>query len=115
MEKEGIPAQGCCKKGEPAKLTSDQKVKAHTIDLEKKQALLAAERSFFKEISKSLDKDMVVHYLDVEKGFKREMDIRHEKEHGKQAKPSKPAMKVTPEKKPSIKGAPAQKDQFRKQ
>lgn len=71
MEKAGISNHECCKEGN--RPTDEQAVAAYTIQLEKRQALLAAEQAFFKEISKNLTKEQIAQYLRLEKSFMAEM------------------------------------------
>lgn len=68
-EKAGIP---CCK-DKDAKPTDAQKVAMYNIQLNKRQAELTAEQTFFKEISKTLNDEQLAKYLGLEKSFKMEL------------------------------------------
>ncbi len=73
MEKAGLPAIPDCKSPCNAKLTADQKVAQLNIQLEKRQAMLSAEQTFYKELSKTLNNEQIAQYLDLEKSFQMEM------------------------------------------
>ena len=72
-EKAGIPAHHGCKSHGNCQMTDQQKVKAYSIQLEKRQALLSAEQTFLKEISKNLTDEQIAQYLGLEKAFHMEM------------------------------------------
>lgn len=73
MKKAGLPEGHCgnCKNHE--KLTADQKVALHNIQLESRQAMLNAEQTFYKELAKSLSNEQIVDYMGLEKAFQMEM------------------------------------------
>ncbi|MCR4681361.1 MAG: hypothetical protein K5636_07120 [Bacteroidales bacterium] len=106
LEKEGIPANQCCMKEGNDKLSPAQKTKAYTLDLGKRQSLLAAEQTFFKEISKALNKEQIAQYLDAVRDCNRELAMIREKEANRNAKHSfkagakKPSVGVTKQLKP---------------
>lgn len=72
-EKAGIPAGHCCHAESHAKLTADQQVAIHNIQLETKQAMISAEQAFYKEIAKTLNNEQIAQYMHLEKAFQMEM------------------------------------------
>lgn len=90
-EKAGIPAHHGCKSHGNCQMTDQQKVKAYNIQLEKRQALLSAEQTFFKEISKNLTDEQIAQYLGLEKAFQMEMAKLKGSEYGHhQGQPKNP-------------------------
>lgn len=79
-EKAGIP---CCKDKDAKQPTDAQKVAMYNIQLNKRQAELTAEQTFFKEISKTLNEEQVAKYLGLEKSFKMELAKLHHDNNGK--------------------------------
>lgn len=73
MSKAGLPEHHGCQDHGGAKLTDEQKVSMYSIQLEKRQAMLTAEQTFFKEISKTLNNEQIAQYLELEKCFNMEM------------------------------------------
>lgn len=73
MKKAGLPEGHCPKSMDHGKLTADQKVALHNIQLESRQAMLKAEQTFYQELAKSLTNEQIVEYMGLEKAFQMEM------------------------------------------
>ncbi len=72
-EKAGITTGHCSHGNNHAKLTADQQVAMHNIQLETRQSLLSAEQTFYKELSKNLSNEQIAQYMQLEKSYQMEM------------------------------------------
>ncbi len=87
MEKAGIKTS-CEKKDkseqtkEDTKPTAEQQVTMKTIQMEKRQSMLSAEQTFYKELAKNLSNDQIVQYMQLEKAFQMEMKKLQQRDQG---------------------------------